>query len=231
LNKIKLFTFKGETLQDSIRVMSSYSDAIVFRHPEPGTAELASKYSSVPVVNAGDGTGEHPTQALLDIFTIREEIGTVNGLTITMVGDLKNGRTVHSLAKLLGSYRVTLRYVSPDNLKMPRNIVEFLNKNGVVQEEFSSLEEALIDTDVLYMTRIQKERFDSAEEYKRSEGLYIVTPQLMKKAKAKMIVMHPLPRVNEISESFDLDPRAAYFRQAQYGMYVRMALLLMMMKQ
>jgi carbamoyl-phosphate synthase/aspartate carbamoyltransferase/dihydroorotase len=222
---------KGETLEDSVRMMSAYSNLIVIRHPEPGAAEQATRVSSVPVVNAGDGTGEHPTQALLDIFTIREEIGTVNGITITMVGDLKHGRTVHSLAKLLKLYKVTLRYVSPDFLKMPADIVENLRQAGVVQEEYSSIEDALPDTDVLYMTRIQKERFDSHEQYEKASGMYVLTPQLMRIAKKKMIVMHPLPRVDEISTLLDSDPRAAYFRQAEYGMYVRMALLLLTLKQ
>jgi carbamoyl-phosphate synthase / aspartate carbamoyltransferase / dihydroorotase len=147
-----------------------------------------------------------------------------------MVGDLKHGRTVHSLAKLLSLYRVTIRYVSPDFLKMPKDIVDSLKKAGITQEEFNSIEEALPDTDVLYMTRIQKERFESAEEYQKAAGMYVLTPQLMRIAKKKMIVMHPLPRVDEISVSFDSDPRAAYFRQAEYGMYVRMALLLMILK-
>jgi carbamoyl-phosphate synthase/aspartate carbamoyltransferase/dihydroorotase len=222
---------KGETLDDSVRMMSSYSDLIVIRHPEPGAADLASKVANVPLVNAGDGTGEHPTQALLDIFTIREEIGTVNGITVTMVGDLKHGRTVHSLAKLLRLYKVSIRYVSPDFLKMPANIVQTLSKVGISQEEFASLEDALPDTDVLYMTRIQKERFSSLEEYEKAENMYVLTPQLMRRAKKKMIVMHPLPRLNEISTTLDTDPRAAYFRQAEYGMYVRMALLLMILKQ
>lgn len=223
---------KGETLEDSVRMMSAYSDLIVMRHPEPGAAERASKVSCVPLVNAGDGTGEHPTQALLDIFTIREEIGTVNGLTITMVGDLKHGRTVHSLAKLLKLYKgITLRYVSPDFLKMPADIVNSLKDSNINQEVFGSLEEALPETDVLYMTRIQKERFTSQDEYDKASGMYILTPQIMRKAKKKMIIMHPLPRVDEISTSLDTDPRAAYFRQAEYGMYVRMALLLMILKQ
>jgi carbamoyl-phosphate synthase/aspartate carbamoyltransferase/dihydroorotase len=221
---------KGETLDDSVRMMSSYSDCIVIRHPEPGAAALATRYANVPVLNAGDGTGEHPTQALLDVFTIREEIGTVNGITITMVGDLKHGRTVHSLAKLLRLYRVKIQYVSPDALRMPTEIIDYLNKYNIVQQEYSTLEEALPSTDVLYMTRIQKERFETAQDYDRLAGLYVVTPQIMRKAKKKMIVMHPLPRVDEISVKFDTDPRAAYFRQAEYGMYVRMGLLLMILK-
>jgi carbamoyl-phosphate synthase/aspartate carbamoyltransferase/dihydroorotase len=222
---------KGETLEDSVRMMSAYAHLIVLRHPEGGAAEQAARVASVPLVNAGDGCGEHPTQALLDIFTIREEIGTVNGLTITMVGDLKHGRTVHSLAKLLKLYKVTLRYVCPELLRMPQAIVDQLRAAGIVQEEFSSIEEALPDTDVLYMTRIQKERFDSLEEYNKVAGMYVLTPQLMRRAKRKMIVMHPLPRVDEISTSLDSDPRAAYFRQAEYGMFVRMALLLLTLKQ
>ena len=222
---------KGESLEDTIRMMNSYSDLICMRHPEPGAIEKVSKVSHNPLINAGDGTGEHPTQALLDIFTIREEIGTVNGITITMVGDLKHGRTVHSLAKLLRLYRVNLiRYVSPASLRMPQDIIELLNASGIPQEQSDSLEEALHDTDVLYMTRIQRERFKSEEEYKKASGLYIVTPQLMTKAKKKMIVMHPLPRLDEISTAFDTDPRAAYFRQAEYGIFVRMALLLMTLK-
>jgi carbamoyl-phosphate synthase/aspartate carbamoyltransferase/dihydroorotase len=222
---------KGETLEDSARMMSAYSDLIVMRHPEGGAAEQASRVTSVPLINAGDGTGEHPTQALLDIFTIREEIGTVNGITITMVGDLKHGRTVHSLAKLLKLYKVTIRYVCPEFLRMPADIVDNLRKSGIVQEEFASIEEALADTDVLYMTRIQKERFESPDEYQKASGMYVLTPQLMRKAKKKMIVMHPLPRVDEISPSLDSDPRAAYFRQAEYGMFTRMALLLLTLKQ
>ena len=222
---------KGETLEDSVRMMSAYSDLVVIRHPEPGAAERATKISIKPVVNAGDGTGEHPTQALLDVFTIREEIGTVNGITVTMVGDLKHGRTVHSLAKLLKLYRVTIRYVAPDFLQMPKTIVDVLDKAGIVQEKFSSLEKALPGTDVLYMTRIQRERFELDEEYEKASGLYILTPKLMRIAKKKMIVMHPLPRVDEISTALDSDPRAAYFRQAEYGMFIRMALLLMILKQ
>lgn len=200
-------------------------------------------------MNAGDGVGEHPSQALLDIFTIREEIGTVNGLVITLVGDLKNGRTVHSLARLLTLYNVHLRYVSPANLKMPGNITKFVAEKGIHQQEFDSLEEVLPDTDVLYVTRIQRERFESQQEYDKVEtgaadwrsffvtfcdnfqacGHFVVTPQLMTRAKRRMVVMHPLPRVFEISPEFDSDPRAAYFRQAECGMYVRMALLAMVL--
>ncbi|KAJ0061378.1 hypothetical protein NL108_017396, partial [Boleophthalmus pectinirostris] len=190
---------KGESLCDSVQTMSCYADVLVLRHPTPGAVESASRHCRKPVINAGDGVGEHPTQALLDVFTIREELGTVNGMTITMVGDLKHGRTVHSLAKLLTQYRITLRYVAPKNLHMPPEICSYVASKGIKQqEEFESLEEALPDTDVLYMTRIQKERFSSEEEYRASFGQYILTPHIMTGAKNKMVVMHPLPRVNEI---------------------------------
>lgn len=191
--------------------------------------QQASHHCRKPIINAGDGVGEHPTQALLDIFTIRHEIGTVNKLTITMVGDLKNGRTVHSLAKLLTLYDVQLIYVSPRSLSMPEHITNSPELKRVKQKTYSSLAEALPETDVLYMTRIQKERFASEEEYRLVCGHFVVTPQLMTLAKRRMIVMHPLPRVDEISKEFDSDPRAAYFRQAENGMYVRMAILAMIM--
>ncbi|XP_012543292.1 CAD protein [Monomorium pharaonis] len=220
---------KGETLEDSVTVMAGYADVVVLRHSEPGAATRVTQYCRKPILNAGDGTGEHPTQALLDIFTIRDEFGTVNGLTITMVGDLKNGRTVHSLARLLTLYNVELRYVNPPGLDMPNHVVNYVAERGIPQERFSSLEEALPDTDVLYMTRIQSERFATQEEYQKMCGLFIVTPQLMSRAKRKMAVMHPLPRVFEISKEFDTDPRAAYFRQAENGVYVRMALLAMIL--
>ncbi|CAH0554904.1 unnamed protein product [Brassicogethes aeneus] len=220
---------KGETLEDSITVMAGYADVIVLRHPEPGSVVKASHFCRKPLINAGDGVGEHPSQALLDIFTIREEIGTVNGLTITLVGDLKNGRTVHSLARLLTLYNVQLRYVSPASLKMPSHIKKLIASKGISQEEYDTLESVLPDTDVLYMTRIQRERFDSQEEYEKACGHFIVTPQIMTRAKRKMVVLHPLPRVFEISPEFDSDPRAAYFRQAECGMYVRMALLAMVL--
>ncbi|KAK2889896.1 CAD protein [Channa argus] len=218
-------TQKGESLADSVQTMSCYADVIVLRHPKPGAVKNASHHCRKPVINAGDGVGEHPTQALLDVFTIREELGTVNGMTITMVGDLKHGRTVHSLAKLLTQYRITLRYVAPKKLHMPAEIISYVASKGIKQEEFDSIEEALPETDVLYMTRIQKERFASEEEYNACFGQFILTPHIMTVAKKKMVVMHPLPRVNEISVEVDTDPRAAYFRQAENGMYIRMALL------
>ncbi|TPP64114.1 Carbamoyl-phosphate synthetase (Glutamine-hydrolysing) [Fasciola gigantica] len=218
---------KGETLADTFRILASYSDCLVVRHPGQGAIQTASTLVNKPIINAGDGVGEHPTQALLDVFTIREEIGTVNNLTVTMVGDLANGRTVHSLARLLCLYNVRLRYVTHcDELRMPEDVKAYVASRGIQQEEMSSLVEALPETDVLYMTRVQAERMRSGDSCLLAENQFVITPELMTLAKPTgMIVMHPLPRVGEISSSFDSDPRAAYFRQAEYGMYVRMALL------
>lgn len=189
---------KGESFDDTVSMMSNYSHMLVIRHHDPEAMRRADQISAVPLINAGDGAGEHPTQALLDVFTMREEIGTVNGLVITLVGDLKHGRTVHSLAKLLTNYRVQLNYVSPSNLRMPEEVQSYVAARGVQQREWSTLEQVLSETDVLYMTRIQKERFANELEYDSSYGKFIVTPQLMTKAKKRMIVMHPLPRNNEI---------------------------------
>lgn len=236
-----------------VRTIGCYADAIVIRHPESGSARTAAKYSKVPILNAGDGIGEHPTQvwriiicvcvvclrhmdrhyaiyryhqAFLDVYTVREELGTVNGLTITLVGDLKNGRTVHSLVKLLALYDVKINYVSPESLRMPEEVQQELRQKGIAQVEHSALTEDLIaHTDVLYVTRIQKERFARVEDYEQVKDSYRITNALLKKAKSSMIIMHPLPRVNEIDPEVDFDQRAAYFRQMKYGLYVRMALL------
>ena len=192
----------------------------------------AAATSSVPVINAGDGVGEHPTQAILDVYTIREELGTVNGLTITIVGDLKNGRTVHSLVKVLSLYDVVrLNYVSPESLRMPAEVKsEVERRRGIIQMESTELTEAILSrTDVLYVTRIQKERFSNAEEYENVKNSYLITSKTLLMAKPSMIVMHPLPRINEIDPEVDLDPRAAYFRQVKYGLYVRMALLALLL--
>eukprot|EP00004_Rigifila_ramosa_P022673 TRINITY_DN6228_c0_g1_i1.p1 TRINITY_DN6228_c0_g1~~TRINITY_DN6228_c0_g1_i1.p1 ORF type:complete len:1617 (-),score=366.29 TRINITY_DN6228_c0_g1_i1:13-4497(-) len=220
---------KGETLADTIRTMEQYSDVIVLRHPAKGAAEEAAKASRKPVINAGDGVGEHPTQALLDAFTIREEMGSINNLTITMVGDLKHGRTVHSLATLLSKYGVTFNFVAPKSLAMPKEILDMVRENGAPFTELEVLDDVLPATDVLYVTRVQKERFASEEDYMAVKGLYCITAHTLTRAKEKMIVMHPLPRVDEIAPEVDSDPRAAYFRQMQYGMYVRMALLAMVL--
>ena len=220
---------KGESLPDTVRTLECYADVIVLRHPETGAAALAAKYAKKPIINAGDGTGEHPTQALLDLFTIREELGRFDGLTVTMIGDLKYGRTVHSLARLLSQFEVTLRYVSPDILAMPRDVVEEVGARGVRQTEHRHLDGILADTDVLYVTRVQKERFADPTEYESVRDAYVIGADTMREAKDEMIVMHPFPRVNEISMEVDDDPRAAYFRQMEYGLYVRMALLAMVL--
>ena len=216
---------KGESLPDTIRTLESYSDVIVIRHPEVGAAATAAYYAEKPVINAGDGVGEHPTQALLDLFTIVEELGQVDGLTITMVGDLKYGRTVHSLTKLLVNYDVKFRFVSPDILQMPSDVLDVVKGTGHSYEEVESLPDVIAESDVLYVTRVQKERFTDLAEYDRVKDLYVVDEELLTQAKEKMIVMHPLPRVGEISYGVDDDPRAAYFRQMRNGMYVRMAIL------
>jgi aspartate carbamoyltransferase len=220
---------KGESLPDTIRTLECYADVIVLRHPEVGSAAVAAQAARKPVINAGDGVGEHPTQALLDLFTIFEELGRVDGLTVTMLGDLKYGRTVHSLARLLSLYRVRLQYVSPEMLRMPAELVADLKAKGVSQSEYRTLEDALSESDVLYVTRVQKERFEDLDLYEQVKSAYVITPEILSHAKEQMIVMHPLPRVGEISMEVDADPRAAYFRQMEYGLYVRMALLAMVL--
>ncbi|CAG8597332.1 6795_t:CDS:10, partial [Cetraspora pellucida] len=219
---------KGESLADTIRTVGSYGDVIILRHPEPGSTKTAAKYSPVPIINAGDGIGEHPTQAFLDVYTIREELGTVNGLTITIVGDLKNGRTVHSLVRVLSQYHVTLNYVSPSSLRIPDEIkTEVRKTRGIRQKEYTDLESVISETDVLYVTRIQRERFTDPVEYERVKDSFIINNATLSRSKPNMIVMHPLPRMNEIDPEVDFDDRAVYFRQMKYGMFVRMALLAM----
>jgi len=220
---------KGESLPDTVRTLEAYVDVIVLRHPDTGAAALAAQYARKPIINAGDGTGEHPTQALLDLFTIREELGRIDGLTVTMLGDLKYGRTVHSLSRLLTLYNVRLNYVSPEILRMPAEIIEEIRGHGAPQAEYSELEPVLADTDVLYVTRVQRERFADPAEYEIVKGAYVIGVDSLKGAKDRMVVMHPLPRVGEISMDLDDDPRAAYFRQVEYGLYVRMALLAMVL--
>jgi aspartate carbamoyltransferase catalytic subunit len=222
---------KGESLADTVRTLECYADVIVLRHPETGSAAIAAGAARKPVINAGDGVGEHPTQALLDAFTIFEELGVgeIDGKTVTMLGDLKYGRTVHSLARLLSLYDVRLNYVSPDILRMPPEVMDEVGGKGIPQVEFATLEKALPETDVLYVTRVQKERFEDPAEYDKVKDAYVIDAGVMEAAKQEMIVMHPLPRVGEISPDFDDDPRAAYFRQMEYGLYVRMALLAMVL--
>jgi aspartate carbamoyltransferase catalytic subunit len=232
INEVKYSSVtKGESLTDTVRTLECYADVIVLRHPETGSAAIAAKAARKPVINAGDGTGEHPTQALLDLFTIFEElgVGVVDGLTVTMLGDLKYGRTVHSLARLLSLYEVKINYVSPQILRMPQEVMDEVGQKMIKQAEFDTLDKVLPETDVLYVTRVQKERFEDPADYEKVKGAYVIDTATMKAAKKDMIVMHPLPRVTEISQDFDDDPRAAYFRQMEYGLYVRMALLAMVL--
>ena len=216
---------KGETLVDSILTLEQYCDVIVLRHPEIGSSARAAKYAHVPIINAGDGAGEHPTQALLDLFTIQKELGKIDGLKVAMVGDLRYGRTVHSLTKLLAQYDVSLRFVSPDTLRLPLDLMNDLIDRGIKVRETSKVQDVIENADVLYVTRIQKERFSDLAQYEEVRGYFEITAELLQQAKQKMIVMHPLPRVGEIHYNVDIDPRAAYFRQVQNGMFIRMALL------
>jgi aspartate carbamoyltransferase catalytic subunit len=216
---------KGESLPDTIRTLESYADVIVIRHPEMGSAKIAADYARKPIINGGDGVGEHPTQALLDIFTIKEELGYIDGLNVGMVGDLRNGRTVHSLARLLCLYDVRFNFVSPEILRLPLDVMNDIRDQELPAAETYDVADIISDVDVLYVTRVQKERFADLAEYEEVKDLYMITPELMEQAKKKMVVMHPLPRVGEISYHVDSDPRAAYFRQMENGMYIRMALL------
>lgn len=217
---------KGETLEDTIRIINHYADVIVMRHTEKGASARAAAVSGVPVINAGDGPGQHPTQALLDLYTIKKEIGKIDGVRIAFVGDLKNGRTVRSLTYLLGKYKKPhLCYVSPKGLKIGDDIKEYLDKHHVAYEEMEKWDSVLPTVDVLYQTRIQKERFKSAAEYKKYKGVYILTMKEVNKMKKGAIVMHPLPRIDEIVPEVDASPKAAYFKEAKYGLLIRMALL------
>lgn len=217
---------KGETLQDTIKVISEYVDVIVLRHYEEGSAKIASEASSVPIINAGDGIGEHPTQALLDLYTIKKELGKIDNLKIALIGDLLYGRTIHSLIYLLALYkRVKIFLVSPNQLKLPEKYKDYLVQNKIEFEELTDLQKILDEIDVLYVTRIQKERFKSKQEYEKVKDAYIVDRKIVNQLKENAIIMHPLPRVNEISLEVDDDKRAAYFRQAKNGLYIRMALL------
>jgi len=216
---------KGETLADTIRTLEQYADVIVLRHPDIGSAQVAADYANVPIINAGDGAGEHPTQALLDLFTIKEELGRLDGLKIAMVGDLRYGRTVHSLTRLLLQYDVSLRFVSPEILRLPLTLMNEVIDAGLAVRETHDVADVIENADVLYVTRVQKERFTDLALYEEVKDHYEITPELMAKAKQKMIVMHPLPRVGEIHYAVDTDPRAAYFRQVKNGMVIRMALL------
>lgn len=218
---------KGENLKDTTKVVSSYADILVMRHPTAGAAKAAALTADCPVINAGDGGHLHPTQTLTDLLTLREEKGTLENLTIGLCGDLKNGRTVHSLCKAMSCYKNNkFVLISTDFLKLPAYIKDVLCANGAEFKEVESLEEAIGELDVLYMTRIQRERFSSEEDYNRQKNVYVLDNKKMLKAKKDLIVLHPLPRVDEIAVEVDDDPRAMYFTQAKYGVYVRMALIL-----
>ncbi|MBE6693279.1 MAG: aspartate carbamoyltransferase [Ruminococcaceae bacterium] len=219
---------KGESVSDTVRIVSYYADIIAMRHPKEGAPLVASATSDVPVINAGDGGHNHPTQTLTDLFTIKREIGHFDGLTVGFCGDLKFGRTVHSLLCALARYKnVKMVFISPDELKMPDYLInEVLIPNGIEYVETTSLDAVMPELDVLYMTRVQKERFFNEADYIRLKDSYILTPEKLANAKEDMRVLHPLPRVNEIANTVDKDPRAAYFRQAKNGKYIRMALIL-----
>ena len=218
---------KGDSVADTIRIISCYADICAMRHPKEGAPMVAASYSGVPVINAGDGGHQHPTQTLTDLMTIRSLKGRLSDLTIGLCGDLKFGRTVHSLINALVRYdNIRFLFISPEELRVPDYITEMLKEKGIPYEEVIRLEEILPRLDLLYMTRVQKERFFNEEDYVRLKDFYILDKAKMKLASEDMLVLHPLPRVNEISVDVDDDPRAVYFKQAQYGVYVRMALIL-----
>ncbi len=218
---------KGETVADTIRVISCFADICAIRHPKEGAAMVAANYSSIPVINAGDGGHQHPTQTLADLQTIRSLKGRLDHFTIGLCGDLKFGRTVHSLINALSRYEgVHFVLISPPELRVPDYITDMLKDKGITYEEVIRLEDVIGDLDILYMTRVQKERFFNEEDYVRLKDFYILNTDKLKKAKPDMYILHPLPRVNEIAADVDKDPRAAYFKQVQYGVYMRMALIL-----
>ncbi len=217
---------KGETLEDTIRTVNGYADAIVMRHFEEGAAERAAAVSNVPIINAGDGAGEHPTQALLDLYTIKKEIGRIDNFTIALIGDLVYGRTVHSLLPLFAERdNAKINLVSPDALKLPEQYRRMLEKKNVSFREFRALGPAIRSADVLYVTRVQKERFKNPGDYEKVKDSYVINKKVLSAIKKTAVILHPLPRVNEIAPEVDADIRAAYFRQVRNGLYVRMALL------
>ena len=218
---------KGESVSDTIRVISCFADICAMRHPKEGAAMVAASKSSIPVINAGDGGHQHPTQTLTDMLTIRSLKGRLNHFTIGLCGDLKFGRTVHSLVNALSRYDdIQFVFISPEELRIPDYIREMLSEKGIAYRECIKLEDCIGELDILYMTRVQRERFFNEEDYVRLKDFYILDKNKMSMAKDDMLVLHPLPRVNEISVEVDDDPRAAYFKQVQYGVYVRMALIL-----
>ncbi|MCD8098574.1 MAG: aspartate carbamoyltransferase [Lachnospiraceae bacterium] len=222
---------KGESVSDTIRMISCYADICAMRHPKEGAPMVASRVSSIPVINAGDGGHQHPTQTLTDLLTIHSLKGRLGNFTIGLCGDLKFGRTVHSLVRALARYKdVNFIFISPEELRIPDYMKEMLDENGLPYREVERIEDVMPELDILYMTRVQRERFFNEEDYVRLKDFYILNKKKMSLAKEDMIVMHPLPRVNEISVEVDSDPRAVYFKQVQYGVYVRMALILTLLE-
>jgi aspartate carbamoyltransferase catalytic subunit len=216
---------KGESLKDTILTVSNYSDLIVMRNPLDGSARYASQVSPVPILNAGDGANQHPTQCLLDLYSIKKTQGSLDGIHIAMVGDLKYGRTVHSLVQALSLFGATFHFVSPDSLKMPSGVKTVVKNAGLEYHQYDELKEVIPIADILYMTRIQKERFPDPLEYEKVKNAYILTNDMLGDSKETMRVLHPLPRVNEITEDVDDNPKAYYFQQAKNGVYVRQALI------
>lgn len=216
---------KGEGFADTVKVISKFADFIIIRNKKEGSSELASKVTSVPIINAGDGTSQHPTQALLDLFTIKKERGQIDGLTIAMSGDLKHGRTTTSLAYLLSNYDVKLKFITPKELVMKEEVKDYLKKHDIAFEETDDFENGIKDVDVLYTTRIQAERFVNKKEYEKLKDIYILTREIVERTNPNMTIMHPLPRIYEIDENVDVLPGAAYFRQVENGVAMRMAII------
>ena len=216
---------KGESLKDTIKMVSNYADLIIMRHPLEGSARYASEIASVPVINAGDGANQHPTQTLLDLYTIMETQGRLDNIDINMVGDLKYGRTVHSLLQALSHFTPSFTFTAPIELEMPQEYKDFLNEKNIPYRETSKLEEYLDDTDILYMTRIQQERFTDPVEYEKVKNVYSLNRSMLSGVRENMRVLHPLPRLQEIANDVDETPYASYFKQAENGMYVRMAII------
>lgn len=218
-------TTKGETLKDTIRMVSNYADLIVMRHPLEGAARYASEQSPVPIVNAGDGANQHPTQTLLDMYSIKKTQGGLDNMKIAMVGDLKYGRTVHSLIMAMSYFNPTFYFVAPDELRMPQEYKDFLTKKGISFEEHHDMADVLPEADILYMTRVQKERFSDLIEYERVKNVYVLRNSMLGVTKENLRILHPLPRVGEIAPDVDQNPKAYYFEQARNGMYTRMAII------
>ncbi len=220
---------KGETLKDTIKMVSNYADLIVMRHPLDGSARYASEVSKVPIINAGDGSNQHPTQTLLDLYSILKTQGTLNNLKINVIGDLKYGRTVHSLLQAMSHFNPTFKFISPDELKLPKEYCEFLSSRDIPYTESKLLSDNILNADIIYMTRVQKERFSDPIEYERIKNVYSLNLSMLEGCKPNMKILHPLPRVNEIAQDVDSSPHAYYFTQAQNGVYTRMAIIALLL--